>query len=425
LSSQADEALAASKNLVHPQKYGAINMAVALEAWALALGSLSISEGLRMIDAAEVHFLQGTDPARFEKLCGVQDLDAFLASGSARAPRVGLADNSRKGSAAVPYDDYVLGDDGRLDLPRLFALYDAGATLVLSHMHEMHPPLARLCRGLEQIFLHAVQCNIYLTPPGAQGFSIHYDTHDVLILQVQGEKLWRFWPTAGVSFANTYTPWRKQPSPEGEPCVQMVRPGDVLYMPRGILHEAASQGAQNSLHLTIGLLGQSWGDALRAAVDVMERENQALRQLFPTWRLAEGGVSDDLVHEAARRLSALGTASVMELMSQQLLAKLAIEQSTMLSRGLVAPTVAATDCLYLSDTVHHFVIPRPDGTAELCWAGGNVALSAQEFAWIAFIGEGGATANDLGGSDALAFCQRLAALGLISIQPVGAMKAAV
>ena len=97
----------------------------------------------------------------------------------------------------------------------------------------------------------------------------------------------------------------------------MMRPGDVLYVPRGILHDAASQGAQCSLHLTIGLLGQSWGDALRAALDVMEREDPALRQAFPIWRLAEGGISDELVQEAAKRLSALGAANVMELMSQQ------------------------------------------------------------------------------------------------------------
>jgi hypothetical protein len=376
-----------------------------------------------MLDAADVRFFPATDPARFQKLYGIRDLDAFLASDSARTPRVGLADSRREGSAGVPYDDYTAGEDGRIDLPRLFALHDAGATLVLSRMHEMHPPLGRFCRGLERIFLHAVQSNIYLTPPGAQGFRIHYDTHDVVILQVQGEKLWRVWPTPWVPFANTHTPWENQPNSGEEPRSQMLRPGDVLFVPRGILHDAASQGAQSSLHLTIGILGQSWGDALRAALDVMERQDPALRQLFPMWQLAEGSISDDLMQEAAKRLSALGTVSVMELVSQQLLTKLATEQMPMVSRGLIAPTVSPTDRLYLSDTVHHFVIPRPDGTAELRWAGGNVRLSAQEFGWIVRIGEG-ATANDVGGSEALAFCQKLASDGLIRVQPVTAMKAA-
>jgi hypothetical protein len=73
-----------------------------------------------------------------------------------------------------------------VDLPRLLERFDAGASLVVSQFHETHPPLARFCRGLEKLFLHAVQANIYLTPPGAQGFRTHFDTHDVLVLQVEG-----------------------------------------------------------------------------------------------------------------------------------------------------------------------------------------------------------------------------------------------
>jgi ribosomal protein L16 Arg81 hydroxylase len=284
-------------------------------------------------------------------------------------------------------------------------------------MHEMFPPLARFCRGLERIFLHAVQCNIYLTPHCAQGFKVHYDTHDVLILQVEGEKLWRFWPTPRVPFANTCTPWENQSLPDEEPHSQMLRPGDMLFLPRGVLHDATSQGEQSSLHLTVGILGQSWGDALRAALLIKERQDPALRQLFPMWRLAEEGISDDLMQEAAKRLSALSAVDAMELTSQFLLAKLAAEQSAMVSRGLIAPTVSPTDRLYLSDTVHHFVVPRPDGRAELGWAGGNVTLSSQEFDWINRLGEG-ATANDLGGAEALAFCQRLANYGLITVESI-------
>lgn len=391
-------------------------MTVDSEAWTLALGELPVSEGLHMRDVAEVRYFPGTDPARFHKLVGIQDLDTFLASDAARAPRISLADGRREGSAAVPTRDYTASDEGQLDLPRLFALFDAGATLVLSQMHEVHPPLGRFCRGLERVFLHAAQCNIYLTPPGAQGFHTHYDTHDVLILQVHGEKLWRYWRTPSVPFANNRTPWEDQPPPPEEPCIQLLRSGDVLYVPRGVFHDAVSQGTQRSLHLTVGLLSLSWGDALHAALNVMEREDPALRQSFPTWQLAEGGISDHLLREAAKRLAALSTANVMELMSQRLLTKLAVEQMSMVSRGLIAPTVSPTDHLYLSDTVHHFVVPRPDGTAELRWAGGSITLMAEELGWIGRLAEG-ASARDLGAPEALAFCQKLASSGLVTVRP--------
>jgi hypothetical protein len=130
------------------------------------------------------------------------------------------------------------------------------------------------------------------------------------------------------------------------------------------------------------------------------------------------------MQEAGRRLIGLRESTSLELMSQRLLSVLASDSMPMLSRGLIAPTVTPTDRLYLSDTVHHFVVPRPDGTAELRWAGDNITLSAQELQWIARIDEG-ATAKDLGGAEALAFCQRLASMGLLTVQPAAAgLKAA-
>jgi ribosomal protein L16 Arg81 hydroxylase len=203
----------------------------------------------------------------------------------------------------------------------------------------------------------------------------------------------------------------------------MLRPGDVLYVPRGIWHDATSQGTQHSLHLTIGIVGQSWGDALRVALHLMEEEDPELRQLFPMWRLAEGGVSDELVQDFAKRLSALATRKVAELTSQQLLSKLATERMAMIARGLIAPAVAPNDRLYLSDSVHHFVIPRADGTAELRWAGDPIPLTAEELSWMVRLDEG-ASASDLGGAEALAFCQKLAACGLITVEPAIAAKAA-
>lgn len=399
-------------------------MTVASDAWALALGALPVHEGLRLREAAETRFFPGSDATRFQGLLSVSDLDAFLAGPAARAPRVSLADSSRQGSAGVPYDDYTQDDDDRtVDLPRLLALYDSGATLVLSQMEEVHPPLARFCRGLERVFMHPVQCNVYLTPPGAKGFRVHYDTHDVLILQVQGEKLWRHWPQPPVPFANNRTPHQREPEPQEPPLTQMLRPGDVLYVPRGILHDASSQDAKSSLHLTVGLLDISWADALRAALNILETQEAAFRQSFPTWRLADGGVSDALVDEARARNGKLGEAGTLELVSQQLLANLARGRRPMLSRGLDTPRITATDHLHLSDTVHNVVVPLPDGRAELRWTGDAITLTAQELDWLTRLDEG-VSPRELGGAEALAFCQRLASLGLISVQPLAAVKAA-
>jgi hypothetical protein len=64
-----------------------------------------LSEGIRLREEAEIRFFAGSDPARFQKLLSVKDLDAFLTGAAARVPRVSLADSSREGCGGVPVVD--------------------------------------------------------------------------------------------------------------------------------------------------------------------------------------------------------------------------------------------------------------------------------------------------------------------------------
>jgi len=139
---------------------------------------------------------------------------------------------------------------------------------VLQALHRYWPPLAEFCADLAAELGHQVQANAYVTPPGAQGFTAHHDTHDVLVLQVDGDKHWT------VREPLVPLPLSEQPSsslPPGAAAAQPVAldvelgPGDVLYLPRGWLHEAQTAG-ERSIHLTIGLLQTTWHDVLSDAV---------------------------------------------------------------------------------------------------------------------------------------------------------------
>ena len=79
--------------------------------------------------------------------------------------------------------------------PRVYELFRAGATISIRHLHESLPELAALCRAVEQVFSGHFQTNIYLSPPNAQGFGTHFDSHDVFVLQVAGSKLWTLYDT--------------------------------------------------------------------------------------------------------------------------------------------------------------------------------------------------------------------------------------
>jgi hypothetical protein len=382
---------------------------LAEQAWAQAFGDLSLEEGLGLREGTAWRHFPTAEPARHRGLLSVADLDAFLATDAARSPRLSMADGSRRGSAAVP-PDLFLREDGRADLPRLFAAFDAGATLVVSQFHEMHPPLMRFCRGLEQVFLHAVQANIYLTPPGAQGFRVHYDTHDVIVLQVLGEKSWRLWPGQPVPQPTRRTPWPGGIEPEGEAETVTMRPGDTLYVPRGVMHDAAAQaGEEPSLHVTVGLLEPSFATVLRLALDLLEESDPALRQAFPTWRLAEGpGALAAIAQPLAARLA---EPAALERTALRLMDRLAEDRPALLGRGLFVAPPAPGGTLRLAPGLLHALVPEAAGGASLRWAGAPIDLSDEEAGWLERLAEGAVPAEL--GEGAPDFVARLMRLGLL------------
>jgi hypothetical protein len=377
----------------------------------LAFGDLPLAEVLALREGTLWRHFTEVAPDRFRPLLSVADLDAALLTAVARVPRFTMADSARPGSASVPDHEFTL-PNGQVDPLRLFARFDAGATLVASQLQEVHAPLARFCRGLEKVFLHGVQANAYLTPPGAQGFRPHFDTHDVLVLQVEGEKAWRVWPGQPLPYPTPQTPWRNEMLPEGDaPETLILRPGEALYLPRGTLHDAKGQEAGASLHLTIGFLEPCWADALRLLLDRQEAEDAALRAPFPSWRLAEPVALPALQAELAARLQALADPAALDSIALGLLDGLAEARMPLPGRGLLTPPPDEAEALRLSDAMLHHVAALPDGTASLRWDGGSLALGERELGWMAALEEG-ASAAALG-EGALEFCRRLAAAGLL------------
>ena len=148
---------------------------------------------------------------------------------------------------------------GLVDSRRALREYDAGATVVFQGLHRYWPPLTRLVADLELELGHPCQANAYLTPPGAQGFAVHSDTHDVFVFQTYGAKHWQLPPPEGVE----------------EPVREVVlEPGLSMYLPTGTPHAARAQEAA-SLHVTIGINQLTWRDLLRLSVEALLEEIDA------------------------------------------------------------------------------------------------------------------------------------------------------
>jgi ribosomal protein L16 Arg81 hydroxylase len=152
-----------------------------------------------------------------------------------------------------------------IDVARVAAEFEQGATIVLQALHLHHAPLAAFARALERELGEAVQVNAYYTPRSAQGLPVHHDTHDVLCLQVAGEKRWLVYKPA-LELPLKDQRYGREPNEPGEPVLDVtLSPGDTLYLPRGWLHEAVTSGS-DSLHLTVGLGAYTWLDAFRDAL---------------------------------------------------------------------------------------------------------------------------------------------------------------
>lgn len=226
--------------------------------------------------------MQRSKPDYFRELLTLDDIDRVLTTLDRRYPDVLVKRAGRDIVAA----DYTT-DGSTLDVAKIYQLFEEGATLTLAFLDTVLPNLERLCREVEIELSMPLQANVYLTPPGEQGANVHYDTHDVFVLQVSGSKLWTIYdaplplPLSGQTYdADVHRP--------GVPTRQFeLGAGDVVYIPRGWLHQARATST-TSLHITAGVLRYTWTDLLLELVSRAALDEPAFRKALPVGFAREG-----------------------------------------------------------------------------------------------------------------------------------------
>ena len=166
--------------------------------------------------------LHRADPEDLVGLLSLDDVDQLLTSSAIRTPSIRLA----RDGAVLPESSYTRSATlagkqltGLVDARKALALFDDGATVVFQGLHRYWPPLTRLVAELELELGHPCQANAYLTPPGAQGFDVHSDSHDVFVFQTAGSKQWEVHTADGVEDV-------------------VLEPGLSMYLPTGTPHAA-------------------------------------------------------------------------------------------------------------------------------------------------------------------------------------------
>lgn len=202
--------------------------------------------------ASRVH-LHHTEPQALVRLLTLDDVDHLLTSTALRTPALRVV----KDGVVLPSSRFTRSATlagspltGLVDGRKVLDLVGSGATVVLQGLHRSWPALTELVRSLELALGHPCQANAYLTPPGAQGFARHSDTHDVFVVQTHGRKRWEV----------------LEGGDAGEPREVVLEPGLSMYLPTGTPHSARSED-ETSLHVTVGVNQVTWRQAVRGLTD--------------------------------------------------------------------------------------------------------------------------------------------------------------
>lgn len=228
----------------------------------------------------------------------------------------------------------------------VFDWFAQGATIVLESLHRFSPPLRELCRDLEEELHQGTQVNAYITPPGAQGFATHVDSHDVFVVQVYGQKHWL------VHGAD-------DPNGEGAPVIERdLRTGDCLYIPKGFPHSATTASAA-SAHLTIGILPTTGTRMKRELTSLLDIDESAL-----DIRAGDtAGLGRELVAQLRSKLDAVDIADLERRLTRLFFASRHHSLSGQLARVLEAQEI--TDAAKLVTRVEHVRFDVDDGVLVL------------------------------------------------------------
>ncbi|MCK2244327.1 MULTISPECIES: cupin domain-containing protein [unclassified Crossiella] len=141
--------------------------------------------------------------------------------------------------------------------------FRTGATITWNSLNHFLPTMRTFAGKLGERFSCRSDVVAFVTPAGRRGFSPHYDSVEVFVIQLEGTKHWKVWPTGPERPGDAQ--WFTMEE-LGEPVIETsLEPGDVLYLPYNTPHVAASDD-NVSLHLSVMVRPRHWRDLVAEVV---------------------------------------------------------------------------------------------------------------------------------------------------------------
>jgi len=212
-----------------------------------------------------------------ESFFPLHSFDSLLTGGGLMHPHLDIVNRGNKNGAPLK-----TSPSPGTDVAHLLKQYDSGATIRIPHIEQHINELGLFCGDLEHIVGMPIRVNLYMSPPFSQGFSAHFDMDDIFVLQVHGQKTW--------FIHNEYTNQLQLPNSEqmftSQRHISQVPPqeipldkGDLLYLPRGFMHEARSN-ENASIHLTFAPIGIAKSDLIAEVIKMIAKDTLAMRKRY-------------------------------------------------------------------------------------------------------------------------------------------------
>eukprot|EP00039_Didymoeca_costata_P003315 m.66783 g.66783 ORF g.66783 m.66783 type:complete len:996 (-) comp11837_c0_seq2:96-3083(-) len=140
--------------------------------------------------------------------------------------------------------------------------------------HPDYKQIRKLKENIQADLKTKISMNLYVSPLGSRALPAHTDPYDVFIIQLAGEKTWTLCEPkarANMTAADIMLAMeveRKMPNgcsnpenPENNTELKcstfVIKPGEIMYLPQGLVHKATATTTAASYHLTIGIIQQN------------------------------------------------------------------------------------------------------------------------------------------------------------------------
>lgn len=140
------------------------------------------------------------------------------------------------------------------------------ATIQFHQPQRYTDVLWNILEKLETFFGSLVAANAYITPSQAQGLAPHCDESETLVLQLEGSMEWNIYaPKVTLARDGTHD-LNKEVLDEPKLTIEL-KTGDMLYIPRGYIHESINKTDSSSTRVEISTyMSNTWGDFMSLAV---------------------------------------------------------------------------------------------------------------------------------------------------------------